>query len=78
MAESMRPSNHLILCRPLLLSVFLRIKGFSSKLLLSSGGQRITLLLVPNNQQSHQPKGELLRLFSITALKTTKRIPLKT
>ena len=76
--ESMMPSNHLILCHPLLLLVFLRIRGFSSELLLSSGGQRITLLLVPNNQQSHQPKGELLRLFSITALKTRKRVPPKT
>ena len=40
--ESVMPSDHLILCRPLLLlpSIFPRIRGFSSEsLTLASGGQ---------------------------------------
>ena len=41
--ESMMPSNHLILCRPLLLppSIFPSIRFFSSDSFFTSGGQRI-------------------------------------
>ena len=41
--ESMMPSNHLILCSPLLLlpSIFPRIRAFPVSLLFASGGQRI-------------------------------------
>ena len=41
--ESVMPSNHLILCRPLLLllSIFLSIRVFSNELVLASGGQSI-------------------------------------
>ena len=40
--ESVMPSNHLILCRPLLLppSIFPSIRVFSSEKLFASGGQR--------------------------------------
>ena len=42
--ESVMPSNHLILCRPLLLlSVFPSISVFSNKSVLPSGGQSIVL-----------------------------------
>ena len=41
--ESVMPSNHLILCRPLLLlpSIFLSIRVFSNESVLASGGQSI-------------------------------------
>ena len=44
--ESVMPSNHLILCRPLFLlpSIFPSIGGFSSELVLASGGQSIGAL----------------------------------
>jgi len=41
--ESVMPSNHLILCHPLLLlpSIFPSIRVFSNELAFSSGGQSI-------------------------------------
>ena len=44
--ESMMPSNHLILCRPLLLlpSIFPSIRGFSNDQFFASGGQSIGIL----------------------------------
>ena len=39
--ELVMPSNHLILCRPLLLSIFPRIRDFSNESILRSGGQSI-------------------------------------
>ena len=54
--ESMTPSNHLILCLPLLLlpSVFLRIRVFLISQFFASGGQSIgasaPVLLLPNSQ----------------------------
>ena len=53
--ESVMPSNHLILCCPLLLllSIFPSIKVFSSELTLPSGGQRIgaSASILPMNIQ---------------------------
>ena len=55
--ESVIPSNHLILCRPLLLppSVFPSIRVFSNESVLASGGQSIgvsgSALVLPMNIQ---------------------------
>ena len=39
--ESVMPSNHLILCRPLLLPLFLSIRSFQMSQFFTSGGQSI-------------------------------------
>ena len=70
--ESVMPSNHLILCRPLLLlpSVFPRLGSFPMSWFFASGGQSsgvlaLTLIL-PMNIQSWFP----LRLTSLISLQT--------
>ena len=54
--ESVMPSNHLILCHPLLLppSIFLSIRFFSKSLFFTSGGQRISFSfsISPSNEHS--------------------------
>ena len=61
--ESVMPSNHLILCRPLFLlsSIFPSIRVFSSKSLLASGGQSIgasaSASVLPMNIQGWFPLG---------------------
>ena len=49
--ESVMPSNHLILCRPLLLlpSIFPSIRSFQTSQLFASGGQRRESKLKPHN-----------------------------
>ena len=81
--ESVTPSNHLILCCPLLLlpSIFPSIRVFSNELAITSGGQSIgasaSAPVLPDVQDSFslgwtglislQSKG-LLRVFSNTAI----------
>ena len=61
--ESVMPSNHFILCRPLLLlpSIFPRIKVFSNDQLFTSGGQCIgvsaSTSILPMNTQDWSPLG---------------------
>ena len=61
--ESVMPSNHLILCRPLLLlpSIFLSIRAFSSELVLHISGQSIgvsaSASVLPMNVQDWFPLG---------------------
>ena len=61
--ESVRPSNHLILCRPLLLlpSIFPSIRVFSNESVLHISGQRIgvsaSTLVFPMNTQDWSPLG---------------------
>ena len=58
--ESMMPSNHLILCRPLLLpSIFPSIRVFPMSWFYASGGQSIgvSALLLPKNIQDWFPLG---------------------
>ena len=61
--ESVMPSNHLILCRPLLLlpSIFPRIRVFSNELALCIGGQSIGVSaptsVLPMNIQDWFPLG---------------------
>ena len=61
--ELMMPSNHLILCHPLLLlpSIFPRIRGFFNELVLWIGGQRTgvsaSLSVLPMNIQDWSPLG---------------------
>ena len=61
--ESVMPSNHLILCRPLLLlpSIFPSIRGFFKELVLRIGGQRIGVSasssVLPMNIQDWFPLG---------------------
>ena len=61
--ESVMPSNHLILCRPLLLlpSIFSSIGVFSNGYLFASGGQSIGVLastsVLPMNTQDWSPSG---------------------
>ena len=61
--ESVTPSNHLILCRPLLLlpSIFPSIRVFSMSQLFSSGGQSIgasaSTSVLPMNIQAWLPLG---------------------
>ena len=77
---SVMPSNHLILCRPLLLppSIFPSIRDFSNEKTFASGGQGIgvlaSALVLPMNIQDQFPLGwtgwislqskQLLRVFS--------------
>ena len=65
--ESVMPSNHLILCRPLLLppSIFPSIRVFSNeKNFLASGGQSIgasaSTSVLPMNTQDWSPLGDTL------------------
>ena len=81
--ESVMPSNHLILCRPLLLlpSFFPSIRVFSSGSLFISGGQNVgaSALVLPVNIQDWFPLGmaslislqfeELSRVFSSTTVR---------
>ena len=66
--KSVMPSNHLILCRPLLLlpSIFPSIKVFSNESALSSGGQSIeaSASVLPMNTQDWFPLG-LTHLISL-------------
>ena len=61
--ESVMPSNHLILCHPLLLlpSIFSSIRVFSNSQLFASGGQRIgvsaSTSILPMNTQDWSPLG---------------------
>ena len=61
--ESVMPSNHLILCRPLLLlpSIFPNIRAFSKSQLFASGGQNIgvsaSTSVLPMNIQDWFPLG---------------------
>ena len=61
--ESVMPSNHLILCRPLLLppSIFPSIRVFSNELFFASGGQSIRVSastsVLPMNTQDWSPLG---------------------
>ena len=61
--ESVMPSNHLILCHPLLLlpSIFPSIRVFSNELLFASGGQSIgasaLASVLPKNVQDWFPLG---------------------
>ena len=61
--ESVMPSNHLILCHPLLLppSIFPSIRVFSSESVLTSGGQNIgvsaSASVLPMNIQNWFPLG---------------------
>ena len=61
--ESVMPSNHLNLCRPLLLlpSIFPSIRVFSNSQLFKSGGQSIGVLasasVLPMNTQDWSPLG---------------------
>ena len=61
--ESVIPSNHLILCRPLLLlpSIFLSIRSFQMSQLFTSGGQSIgvsaSTSVLPMNTQKWSPLG---------------------
>ena len=80
--ESVIPSNHLILCQPLLLppSIFPSIRVFSNELVLASGGQSIgvsaSASVLPMNIQDGFPLGwtgwislqskEFSRVFSNT------------
>ena len=82
--ESVMPSNHLILCRPLLLlpSIFPSIRVFSMSQLFASGGQSIgvsaSTSVLPMNTQDRSPLGwtgwislqfkELSRVFSNTTV----------
>ena len=82
--ESVMPSNHLILCRPLLLlpSIFPSIRVFSMSQLFASGGQSIgvsaSTSVLPMNTQDWSPLGwtgwislqfkELSRVFSNTTV----------
>ena len=67
--ESMMPSNHLILCWPLLLlpSIFSSIRVFSNELVFASGGQNIgasaSASVLPMNTQGWFPLG-LIGLIS--------------
>ena len=62
--ESVMPSNHLILCRPLLLlsSIPPSIRVFSKSQLFTSGGQNIGVSVatsvIPKNTQDWSPLGE--------------------
>ena len=83
--ESVMPSNHLILCRPLLLllSIFPSMGVFSSELVFASGGQRVgasaSASVLPMNIQGWCPLGwtglislqskGLSRVFSSTAVR---------
>ena len=66
----MMPSNHLILCRPLLLlpSIFPSIRVFSKSQFFASGGQSIGVLasasVLPMNIQDRFPLG-LISLISL-------------
>ena len=68
--ESVMPSNHLILCRPLLLlpSIFLSIRVFSNESVLASGGQSTgvsaSASVLPMNIQEWFPLG-LIGLISL-------------
>ena len=68
--ESVMPSNHLILCHPLLLppSIFLSIRFFSKSLFFTSGGQRIRVSasasVLPMNIQDWFPLGWTGLIFS--------------
>ena len=82
--ESVMPSNHLILCRPLLLlpSIFPSIRVFSMSQFFASGGQSIgvsaSTSVLPMNTQDWSPLGwtgwislqpkGLLRIFSNTTV----------
>ena len=82
--ESVMPSNHLILCHPLLLlpSIFPSIRVFSNELLFASGGQSIggsvSVSVLPMNVQDWFPLGwtglislqskRLSRVFSNTTV----------
>ena len=61
--ESVMPSNHLILCHPLLLlpSIFPRIRSFQTSQLFTSGGQSIGVSasksVLPMNTQDWSPLG---------------------
>ena len=81
--ESVMPSNHLVLCHPLLLpSVFLSIRVFCSESALTAGGQSIRAsalaLVLPMNFQGWPPLGltglisllpkRLSRVFSNTTV----------
>ena len=61
--ESLMPSSHLILCRPLLLllSIFPSIRVFSNESALQSGGQSIgvsaSTSVIPMNTQDWSPLG---------------------
>ena len=59
--ESVMPSNHLILCHPLLLLIFPNIKLFSSESVIASGGQIIgtsaSASVFPMNIQDWSPLG---------------------
>ena len=61
--ESIMPSNHCILCRPLLLlpSIFPNIRVFSKSQLFTSGGQSIgvssSTSVLPKNTQDWSPLG---------------------
>ena len=86
--ESVMPSNHLILCRPLLLlpSIFPRIRVFQMSQLFASGGQSIEVLastsVFPVNIQDWSPLGwtgwisllfkGLSRVFSSTSITVQK------
>ena len=52
--QSVMPSNHLILCRPLLLppSIFLSIRVFSNESVLHIGGKYLSLSISPSNEHS--------------------------
>ena len=82
--ESVMPSNHLILCRPLLLllSIFPSIRSFQMSQLFASGGQSIgvsaSTSVLPMNTQDWSPLGwtgwislqskRLSRVFSNTTV----------
>ena len=82
--ESVMPSNHLILCRPLILlpSIFSSIRVFSNESVFASGGKSIVALasasVLPMNIQDWFPLGwtglvslqskGLLRVFSNTTV----------
>ena len=78
--ESMMPSNHLILCRPLLLpSIFPSIRVFPMSWFYASGGQSIgvSALLLPKNIQDWFPLGltGLISLQSRGSQKSTNYYP---
>ena len=59
--ESVMPSSYFILCRPLLFSVFLKIRVFPMSQLFSSGGQSIgvsaSASVLPMNTKDWSPLG---------------------
>ena len=83
--ESMMPSNHLILCCPLLLlpSIFLSIRVFSSELLFASGGQSIgasaSASVLSMNIQGCFPLGltSLISLLSRNSQGSSPTLPFK-